>query len=426
MAHLTIKEIGVIKYVDIDLNKINVIIGPQSSGKSTICKIACYCAWVEKKISLVQDFVYFMKDHNFYKELVTFHKLAGYFMDESFFEYETDVIKFSYLHKNGNAEFEWKDRYGYKQNQIAYIPSERNLISAIDNWFEVKFKDNNIRNFMIDWEDARKVYTREDPLSILKLGVQYYFDGATRKDLVIVDDNGTTLDLTNTSSGLQSLIPLEVVSQYLTNYIFAIDGSNSVQDKSSANFFRQRVYEELFEVKEINFPSEGLFVDRSLDDGIKLFRSKEDYDRYNKTINRMLYIQYTKLFIEEPEQNIFPETQRDFLYSILELMKSKEDNSLFITTHSPYILYALNNCIMGFWVKNKMPLDEQKELLSLPAWIDPALVSVYEITDEGILKSILTEKTKLIGKHYFNRVRNGMMDEYYDMLDYLEIDEDEK
>ena len=42
MPHLRIKNIGPIKYADIELNKVNVIMGPQSSGKSTINKIACY------------------------------------------------------------------------------------------------------------------------------------------------------------------------------------------------------------------------------------------------------------------------------------------------------------------------------------------------------------------------------------------------
>ena len=60
MEHLKINQIGAIKSVDIDLNKINVIIGPQSSGKSTICKIACYCSWVEKRICLSQSFEYFL------------------------------------------------------------------------------------------------------------------------------------------------------------------------------------------------------------------------------------------------------------------------------------------------------------------------------------------------------------------------------
>ena len=34
MTHIRIKNIGPIKDVDIDLNRVNVFMGPQSSGKS--------------------------------------------------------------------------------------------------------------------------------------------------------------------------------------------------------------------------------------------------------------------------------------------------------------------------------------------------------------------------------------------------------
>ena len=49
MAHLIIKNIGPINEVEFDLNKINIFMGPQSSGKSTIAKIVSYCAWLEKR-----------------------------------------------------------------------------------------------------------------------------------------------------------------------------------------------------------------------------------------------------------------------------------------------------------------------------------------------------------------------------------------
>lgn len=39
MPHLRIKNIGPIKYADIELNKVNVIMGPQSSGKVLSIKL---------------------------------------------------------------------------------------------------------------------------------------------------------------------------------------------------------------------------------------------------------------------------------------------------------------------------------------------------------------------------------------------------
>ena len=49
MATITIKNVGPVKEAHFELNKINVFMGPQSSGKSTIAKIISYCQWVEKR-----------------------------------------------------------------------------------------------------------------------------------------------------------------------------------------------------------------------------------------------------------------------------------------------------------------------------------------------------------------------------------------
>ena len=49
MKKLTIHHIGPIKNVTLMLKRINVVIGPQSAGKSCILKIACFCAWAEKR-----------------------------------------------------------------------------------------------------------------------------------------------------------------------------------------------------------------------------------------------------------------------------------------------------------------------------------------------------------------------------------------
>ena len=420
MEHLKINQIGAIKSVDIDLNKINVIIGPQSSGKSTICKIACYCSWVEKRICLSQSFEYFLVEGKFFDELVTFHKLKGYFSKESYIEYETDVIKFSYKHSENKPRFIWKKRYDYKQAKISYIPSERNLVSSINNWFQVKFEDNNIRNFMIDWADARKIYTKEHPLTILKLNnIKYYFDEDSGRDLVEIDEQGTTLDLTNTSSGLQSIIPLEVVIEYLTNYIYDIDNDSSVNDDSTKKLLNQKIYKDLFAINKIDFPAEGgdkqlhLFIDNR---EIRIFESKDTIKKYQHILEQVLHIQLTKLYIEEPEQNIFPETQKDIIYYFLQIMSSKRKHKLFFTTHSPYVLYALNNCMMGGLLGNKIPEVMLSRISCKDSFIDPKMVNIWQLNN-GTLK-IIQQDDGLISSNYFDDKMKDIMDDFYKMLNF--------
>lgn len=79
MRRIIIRNIGALEDVDIRLSDINVIIGPQSLGKSTLLKICSYCAWVEKRIQLSQDYSAFANSDLFYQRLVVFHKLDHYF-----------------------------------------------------------------------------------------------------------------------------------------------------------------------------------------------------------------------------------------------------------------------------------------------------------------------------------------------------------
>ena len=157
MKHLVIRNLGPLKEADVELKRINVIIGSQSSGKSCVLKTACYCTWVEKRIELTQTSEFFAKDENFLKELERFHKLQGYIKPDTFISYESDFMAFSYDNATKTFLFDWKDdRWNYRRSKVTYIPAERNLVAAIPNWFQVKFNDDNIRDFMADWVTARQ------------------------------------------------------------------------------------------------------------------------------------------------------------------------------------------------------------------------------------------------------------------------------
>lgn len=98
MTSLRIHHIGPIEEVCVELNKVNVFIGPQSSGKSTINKVACFCTWVEKQVALDQSFDHFLQDGVFIQRLVAFHKMDGYFSPDSEIEYQSVSTQFRYRH----------------------------------------------------------------------------------------------------------------------------------------------------------------------------------------------------------------------------------------------------------------------------------------------------------------------------------------
>lgn len=78
MRQLIIDNIGPISHVEMDLKRVNILMGPQSAGKSCILKIACFCAWAEKRIELEQGKNGFADFSYIQNNLVDFHKLNGF------------------------------------------------------------------------------------------------------------------------------------------------------------------------------------------------------------------------------------------------------------------------------------------------------------------------------------------------------------
>ena len=92
MRRLIIRNIGPIKSVDIRLNKVNVFIGPQGSGKSTIAKIISFCSWLEK----VNEATERAASDGLIKRLSKFHHMDEYFTEKSVILYVGDNVVFSY------------------------------------------------------------------------------------------------------------------------------------------------------------------------------------------------------------------------------------------------------------------------------------------------------------------------------------------
>lgn len=413
MSRITIRNIGPITEVDLVLNKINVIMGPQSSGKSTIAKIISFCQWAEKRYILDGN----KFEYDFREMLMDFHKISEtYFSKESSFVYESDFVKISQSGVKFALKFSSKRKNAdYKKSKNIYIPAERNFVSVIPNLGKYNETNDNIMSFLYDWFDAKKNYSENNPLSILNLGIEYSFDKEI--DQLTLLKNKKKLNLMDASSGLQSVTPLLMLIDYLTKSFFEESKSNSVFEREEVI---KTIIANFSSIIEHPLKSDEDFSDLSNND-IKLSTSQTQ-DLLKLLNNRGKYF-YTSFIIEEPEQNLFPTTQRDLIYHLFDqIVNTKRPHQLLITTHSPFVLYAINNCLMGNRVSKDMPKDEQLELKSHNAWVDAAQVSIWQV-HEGTLRSVLDDRTGTVTKHYFNEVMSELLEEYYEMLSYFKDDQ---
>lgn len=331
MKHLLIKNLGPITEADLILGRVNIIIGMQSSGKSCILKTACYCTWVEKRLELTQKINGFGNGSAFIDIMLKYYNMSGYIQDNTYIEYETDRLKFSYDHSCQQFYMNWKDEHWqYRRPKISYIPANRNIVAAIPGWSSLSM-DGNMIDFMTDWDKARKFIKRKE--NILDLGMSYTYDSMSNSDRIELE-NGRPLMLKESSSGIQSLLPMFVHLDYLINGQYADNETKiSYEQREERKNLLSTIYGNLYDGTQQNVDPKIVTID-----GIDYsFREQEDAQRFKTLYNRYTNTDHSEIFLEEPEDNLFPPTQCYFVNWLLDSIQRHND-MLFIATHSPYVL----------------------------------------------------------------------------------------
>lgn len=125
-------------------------------------------------------------------------------------------------------------------------------------------------------------------------------------------------------------------------------------------------------------------------------------------------------FIEEPEAHLFP-TAQSRIVSMLSAITSNLDVGFFVTTHSPYVLSALNNNILAGDVKEQGKLtDEEYQKISgdgFPLKFED--VAAYTITG-GETIDILDKEFRMIGAQVIDEVSDHFQDVMNNLLERME------
>lgn len=406
MRKLTITDVGPItKTASIEYKRFCILIGPQSTGKSTIAKILSTCMWLEKEActNLSVDVV---SDGKAFKTLVEdFHRMHNYIHpDRSVVRYESPYITINY--DKGNFSMVFKDPLIYERVKISYMPSDRNIITMKD----IEKRDlepTNFRSFLFDWLDANRNFSPQNKIAILNLGMNYYHDDKAkdRKDM-LTHKNGVTYDipLYDASSGMQSLVPMTVLMHYFVSDYFAnYDKNLSFEQGQKQINLAWQITEKI---------TTKYYPDQVKKDGYKKvylekIKSKEDEDEVAKShitemqdlYKRLVYPKSISFVLEEPEQNIFPQTQVELFNDIISLCNGEHTSSVFITTHSPYVLAAANILLFASKLASE-GIDEEKikNQISTESFMPIDDFSAYTISD-GTCRSLIDESTGLISEN---------------------------
>lgn len=366
MTKIKIKNFGpIIKGCESDdgwltIKKNTFLIGSQSSGKSTIAKLFSTCTWLEKSINrgdTNKDKISCAK----FIEFTKYHKINNYFKDNTFIDYLGDKYKITYEASKQLILITEISNSFYAVPKIMYVPAERNFLSTISDAYNVKGLSDNLFTF------AEELKKSQQDLKGKKLDLNissYKYEYNQDEDSSFVLGDNYKIDLLEASSGLQSYIPLFLVSRNL---------SLSIADKEDVLRKNMSVTQAIRMDNEIA----KWMQDKSISDTVR-----------NKEIDIIRSRFYNTSFIniiEEPEQNLFPDSQWQVLKTLVEFNNTNKDNKLLITTHSPYLINYLSLMVKGFLLSGKVKSDSLRDELNtivpLQSMINPADIIVYQLDE---------------------------------------------
>jgi hypothetical protein len=128
----------------------------------------------------------------------------------------------------------------------------------------------------------------------------------------------------------------------------------------------------------------------------------------------------TTLVVEEPEAHLFPTAQRQLVHlfaAVIDLLSPGSSSQYIITTHSPYILAALNNLMYGGKIAAEHP-DEREavnDLLGSAVLIDPERVGAYSM-EHGGARFIIDRETRLVEATLIDRVSGDLAREFENLV----------
>ena len=384
---LIVKSFGPVKDLDIIFKKVTLFIGDQGTGKSCVAKLFSTFKWLEKVLSQKKYKLSYFEQYNRFKTM-----LCAYHRIDSFIDNGNPYIKFEgelydFLYENGHFSVIDKKQEIKGISKVMYVPAERSIVSVAENKSKLlKELPDSSETFSDEFVNAKKYF--QSGFNLPFEGLRFEYDNLN--DIGWIQGTNYKVRLTNASSGIQSSLPMCIVSEFLSSKI-----SNKEEIKLSKEE-KDKLEKRIAEIMQ----------NEEFSDSIKdmMIRQLSYANRYNQLIN----------IVEEPELNLFPRSQMEVLFSLISNNASAEENMLVFTTHSPYSLAIINTMIMGAKAYANATEEQRGQIeaiLPVKYQINENEIAAYRLSssDECYCQSVINEKTGLVSKNELDSASDEIM-----------------
>ena len=353
-----------------------------------MAKLFSMFKWLEKVLSQKKyKLNYFEQYNRFSTKLCPYHRIESFIQPDSYLRFESNLYIFEYKSGSFKISDNNEDVSLFRTNdqkedvdglaKIMYVPAERSIVSVAENKTKLlKELPDSSETFSDEFVNAKKFFKSGYELPFERL----HFEYDSLNEVGWISGNDYKVRLINASSGIQSSLPMCMVSEYLSKMI--ADREEVKLSKEEKDKLEKRVAE--------------IMQDDAISDSIKdmMIRQLSSANRYDRFIN----------VVEEPELNLFPESLMQVLSSLVAINASSAQNMLVFTSHSPYSLAILNMLVMGAKVYQKANEEDKaviESILPHKYHLDERDVAAYRLSlkDKNYCLSIINQNTGMIAKN---------------------------
>lgn len=433
-SKLIVRNFGPIEFVDLNLRNVNIFIGPQATGKSALAKIYTIFKAPRKFLNDIKNSLFVeISSADIFKEVLEEYNIASFLKSETEIFFDSDLHSLTY--RDGILDYEPK--------LLKRIEDLQELGENFQENFEIikkKIYEFTTHFVLFNFKVFRALSDDNVPLGFTTLESFDKFDEKKFKGII---ESIKEIE-NNLSTNAALYIPAE------RNFINIIKNSslnlllNNVPIPKHILSFGAEVEKATIKDIDLGFLQENLryknlngedriFTDTSF--SIKLSEAASGVQSalpiLLPILSQTTILGHRSFVIEEPELNLFPTAQ----YELIKLLESSrreaywEDHGTIhtYTTHSPYILSAINNLLYGNKIKvqidsiknesEKRKLqDELKKII--PNNINPYYFTAYQICN-GKAESIFNNETGLIHDNFIDKASDKIADDFDDLMNLM-------
>lgn len=428
---IIIKNFGPIEDVEMEIDDFTIFIGPQTSGKSTIAKSVFFF------LSLRDELLTLLTDSFNYNNF-----------NDDLDDFKNSIIANFYVYWGSNNEINLNMKFWYSEDCFISIDNTPKLSNV-----RISEKFTYLINDIIEFLKKQALILNEDKgkfLNSSELSIKssqkshilfelqnqvnniFGFDGdlifipASRSILSVLTDQMHNIKhrdldylMRTFTDRINSLKGLMIGSdQYETDY-FIKEGA---LDNETLNLMKE-LSQSVLQGSYYNDDEEGDKIRINKNKSIKLLFASSGQQEAVWIIQMIFLLMLNKekvfIVIEEPEAHLFPEAQKNII-NLITLLANVNDNQVFITTHSPYLLTSLNNLVYAYQVGQKHP-EKVSKIVDKQLWLNPEKLQAYFVggkDNKGKIRSIIDPDLKIIQSEEIDSassINNQQYDQLFDL-----------